>query len=539
MPFRQAAAPGQFSDRTARLGVHFQHQASPTSRKYLLETMGSGVALLDYDNDGRLDIFFANGALIPDPMPKGGRPRKSGPQYWNRLFHQTPDGGFEDVTESAGLQGNGFCTGVAVGDYDNDGLPDLYVTGYGRNTLYHNNGDGTFTDVTSSAGVAGGGWSTSAAWVDYDNDGRLDLIVARYMVWDFEDIYCGSHLPGHRAYCHPDLFQPISVLLYHNDGNGKFTEVSRQAGLTKKCKGLGVAIADFDHDGFMDIFVANDSIEQTLFRNKGDGTFEEVAMMSGVAVDGDGNTFAGMGVDFSDYNNDGWEDLIITDLANQTYALYTNSGDGSFRYDTNAAELGAMTRLHSGWGVRFMDYDNDGWKDLFVAQGHVMDTINLDFPNLHYRESPLLARNAGRRFVDASSQAGAVFQQRWPGRGLAIGDLNNDGRLDAVITTNNGAAHVLMNQTETRHHWISLQLEGVKSNRDGIGARIQVATSHGRQYATVTTAGSYQSSSDRRVHFGLGQALSIDTIEIRWPSGVIQTIRNLKPDQFLKIRESA
>ncbi len=533
------ATPGHFVDATSALGVQFLQQASPTSKKYLLETMGNGVALFDYDNDGRLDLFFTNGGLITDPMPKGTFPVKTGPQYWNRLFHQKTDGTFEDVTEKAGLKGSGYCTGVAVGDYDNDGHADLYVCGYGRNFLYHNNGDGTFTDVTEAAGLGGGGWSTSAAWVDYDNDGRLDLIVCRYMEWDFDDIYCGAHLPGHRAYCHPDLFKPISLLLYHNDGHGKFTEVSQQAGLTHKCKGLGVAIADFDHDGHIDIFIANDSVEQTLFHNKGNGTFEEVGMISGCAVDGDGNTFAGMGVDFTDYNNDGLPDLIVTDLANQTYALYTNTGDGNFRYDTYASGLSAMTLLHSGWGVRFLDYDNDGWKDLFIAQGHVLDTVRVDYPNLHYRETPLLARNAGKngKFIDVSARSGEVFQQRWPGRSMAMGDINNDGRLDVVITTNNGPAYVLLNQTETPHHWISLQLEGVRSNRDGIGARIQITTASGKQSATVTTSGSYQASNDRRVHFGLGEATTVDTIETHWPSGIVQTLRNVKADQFLVIKE--
>lgn len=469
--------------------MHFEHQASPTTKKYLLETMGSGVALFDYDNDGRLDIFFSNGGLITDPMPKGSFPVKTGRQYWNRLFRQKPDGTFEDVTERAGLKGSGYCTGVAVGDYD--------------------------------------------------NDGRLDLIVCRYMVWDFDDIYCGAHLPGHRAYCHPDLFQPISLLLYHNDGNGKFTEVAQKAGLTRKCKGLGVAIADFDQDGHTDIFIANDSMEQALFHNKGNGTFEEVGMISGCAVDGDGNTFAGMGVDFADYNNDGHPDLIVTDLANQTYALYTSTGDGNFRYDTYASGLSAMTLLHSGWGVRFMDYDNDGWKDLFIAQGHVLDTVRVDYPNLHYREPPLLVRNAGKggKFLDVSAHCGEVFQQRWSGRAMAVGDLNNDGRLDVIITTNNGPAYILMNQTETPHHWISIQLEGVRSNRDGIGARIEVTTSAGRQTATVTTSGSYQASSDRRAHFGLAGEPVVSRIEIRWPSGIVQTLHDVKADQFLTVKE--
>ena len=297
--------PGHFADITKKSGVNFQYQSSHTSRKYLIETMGAGVALFDYDNDGRLDIFLVNGAPLQDPTPKGTIPKKSGPAYWNRLYHQKPDGTFEDVTERAGLQGAGYGMGVAVGDYDNDGFEDLYVSAYGGNKLYHNNGNGTFTDVTDKAGVQGSGWSSSAAWVDLDNDGKLDLVVLRYLEWDFDDIWCGEHQPNARAYCHPDVFKPVSPLAYHNNGDGTFTEVAKQLGLDKPAKGLGIAIADYDHDGHIDLFVANDSMLEFLFHNRGDGTFEEVGLAAGVAVDGDGRTFAGMGVDFSDFNNDG------------------------------------------------------------------------------------------------------------------------------------------------------------------------------------------------------------------------------------------
>lgn len=511
--------------------------ASHTSKKYLIETMGAGVALFDYDNDGRLDIFVVNGAPLADLTPKGTIPQKSGPKYWNRLYHQKQDGTFEDVTEKAGLQGVGYGMGVAVGDYDNDGYEDLYVTGYGGNKLYHNNGDGTFTDVTDKAGVGGSGWSTSAAWVDLDGDGLLDLVVLRYLTWDFDDIWCGEHKEGYRAYCHPDYFKPITPLVYHNDGNGHFTEVSEKIGVAKPGKGLGIAIADYDRDGRIDLFVANDSMAEFLYHNKGDGTFEEVALISGVAVDGEGHTFAGMGVDFADYNNDGFPDLVITDLASQMYALYRNNGDGTFTYESYPSGLGRMTMTHSGWGVRFLDYDNDGCKDLLIAQGHDLDTIELTFPNLRYREPMLLARNTGHGFEDVSAEAGSVFREAWVGRGLAIGDIDNDGRLDAVVTTNDGPLYVLRNATPTPNHWLILKLVGHKSNRDAIGAEVKVVTGKIVQVATVTTAGSYLSSSDKRVHFGLGAETVAAAIEIRWPSGIRQTLKNVRADQILQVDE--
>jgi len=528
--------PADFEDVTAQVGVHFLHQAPHSSRKYLLETMGSGVALFDYDNDGRLDLYVLNGAPFGDYVPKGTIPEKTGPKYWNRLYHQRADGTFEDVTEKAGLEGVGYGMGVAVGDYDNDGYEDLFVTSLGGNHLYHNNGNGTFTDVTKQAGVGGSGWSTSAAWVDLDGDGYLDLVVLRYITWDWDDVWCGPR--DNRGYCHPDVFPPISMLVYHNNGNGTFTEEAKKLGLGIPGKALGISIADYDRDGHPDLFVANDSMVEFLFHNKGNGTFDEVGLESGVAVDADGRTFAGMGTDFADYNNDGWPDLFVDDLANQKYALYRNDRDGTFSYDSYATGVAGTTLLHSGWGVRFIDYDNDGWKDLLIAQGHDLDTIEKSFPDLHYREPPMLLRNIdGKRFVSVGPVSNDVFRQRWAGRGLATGDIDNDGREDAVITENGGPVHILMNRTKTANHWIGFKLVGHKSNRDGIGAVIRIDTSEGSQWETVTTSSSYLSASDVRAHFGLGRDTSVKTVEIRWPSGIVQTLKDVPGGQYLRVDE--
>ena len=523
------ASDVQFTDVTKESGLAFTHANSATSSKYLLETMGGGVALLDYDNDGRLDVFFTNGARIDEVMPQGRQPDKSDPKHWNRLYRQGADGSFTDVTEKAGLTGmpqNRYGMGVAVGDYDNDGFADLYVTNFGANTLYRNDGKGAFVDVTARAGVAGSGWSASAGFIDYDNDGHLDLFVTRYLTWGFEmNRYCGEKKPGYRAYCHPDNFEPVANSLFRNNGDGTFTDMSSKAGIEKvPGKGLGVAFADYDDDGLTDVYVANDSAPCFLFRNTGTGAFTEEGLIAGVALNEDGKTFAGMGVDFSDYDNDGRPDLLVTDLSNERYRLFRHNGDGSFRDATNASGVGAASLAFSGWSTRFFDYDNDGWKDIFVAQGHVMDTIEKTSPNLRYLQPPLLLRNESGRF--ARVVAGEVFQKAWAGRGAAFGDLDNDGDVDVVLSNVGQPAVVLRNDGGNRNQWLGIRLSGRKSNRDGIGARVKVVAASGQtQHATVTTAVGYLSASDKRLIVGLGGDATAKLVEIRWPSGAVQRLR--------------
>jgi hypothetical protein len=538
-PGPQAPSPVTFSDITAATRIDFKHAGSPTSVKYLLETMGGGIAIFDYDNDGRMDLFFTNGALLKDPMPKGAVPDKSEPKYWNRLYHQKSDGSFEDVTERTGLKGYGYSMGVAAGDYDNDGHIDLYLTGYGENHLYHNNGDGTFTDVAKKLGVTGGGWSTSAGWIDYDRDGRLDLFVARYLEWDFEKgaMLCGDN-KGTRAYCHPDNFKGATNILYHQKPDGTFEDVSGKAGIADPFgKGLGVAFADFDNDGWPDVFVANDSVRQSLYHNKRDGTFEDIAVTAGAGYDENGKTFAGMGVDAADYDNDGWPDVFITTLSNETYPHYHNNGDLSFTWATNSTSVGQITLPYSGWGTHFIDVDNDGLRDTFVAQSHVLDTIEKSTTYLKYKQTPLLMRNTGKGFVNVSATAGAAFNVPVAARGAAFGDLNNDGQIDIVIGELNGAPIILRNNG-TRNHWLGIRLVGAKSNRDGIGAHVTVTDNSGRgQSFDVSTAGSYLSSNDSRIIAGLGAATGVRAVEVRWPSGQLQMLANPDVDRYVTIKE--
>ncbi|HWT66569.1 MAG TPA: CRTAC1 family protein [Terracidiphilus sp.] len=526
----------RFTEQAESLGVRFHHQAHHSSMSYPLEVMGAGVALFDYDNDGRLDIFFANGASFPDPNPTKQEPHKDSPADWNRLFHQKADGTFEDVTEKAGVSGEGYAMGVAVGDYDNDGNEDLFVAGFPHSHLYHNNGNGTFTDVTQQAGVSGDGWATSAAWVDLDQDGRLDLIVLRYFVWNFDDRDCPTP-DGKRSYCDPKIFPPIVPLVYHNDGDGHFTEVAQKIGMGKPGKGLGLAIADYNRDGKIDVFVANDGMDEFLYRNKGNGTFEETGVAANVATDDNGRDFAGMGVVFQDLNNDGLPDLLIGDLALQTFSLYRNRGDGSFDYASATDGLTRLTMAHSAWGLATIDSDNRGMQDVVAARGHVNVDIRKDNPQLNYLEPPMLLRNTGRGYRDASSCLGAIATEAFAGRGLAVGDIDNDGREDGVMTANDERAYVMHNESPAQNHWISIQLVGTSSNRDGIGAEVRVSTERGAQTKTVTTSGSYESSGDKRVHFGLGDAATLHSVDVTWPSGRHEAVALSLVDRFYVITE--
>lgn len=508
-------------------GIDFAHRNSPTAQKYLIETMGGGVALLDFNNDGRLDIFLVNSGKLEDPVKLPANFARQEPAFWNRLYRQNQDGSFTDITAAAGLAdaGNNYGMGVAVGDYNSDGFADLYVTNYGRNVLYRNNGNGTFSDVTAEAGVAAGGWSASAGFLDFDNDGQLDLFVTRYLDWDISrNILCGTPF---RAYCRPDKFAGVTNVLFHNEGGGRFRDVSEPSGIASaKGKALGVAFNDYDGNGFPDIFVANDGMEQFLFHNKGDGTFEERAFPSGVALSDDGQSYAGMGVAFADYDNDGRPDIAVTNLALEKYALYRNEGSGQFSYSSLTTGLAALTARNSGWGVGFYDFDNDGWKDLFVAQSHVLDNVEKIHSGLRYLEPPVLFRNEAGRFEKSVLALPCVA-----GRGAAFGDLNNDGYVDAVVSLLGGHPMVLLNRGG-QNHWLTLKLAGLRGNRSGIGATVKV----GKQWAYATASGSYLSASDERLYFGLGSEKQA-AVEIVWPGGKKQVIENVAADRIVTVKE--
>ena len=524
-----AATPAsevQFTDITQSSGVNFRHENSATSNKYLIETMGGGVALLDYDNDGRLDIFFTNGAAIPSL-------EKDSPTFFNRLYRN--DGGmkFTDVTSEAGVAGAGYSMGAAAADYNNDGYADLFVAGVYRNILYRNLGNGKFEDVTEKAGIKSDKWSVAAGWFDYDNDGWLDLFVVNYAHWapDF-DRYCGERDRNLRVYCHPKYFEGLPNTLYRNRRDGTFEDVSAKAGIAGHIgRGMSVAFADYDNDGFMDVFVTNDNLPNFLFHNRGDGTFEEVALQAGVALTNNGLPIASMGADFRDFDNDGLCDLNVTALAGETFPLFQNLGKGFFQDITHKSRLATLSTARSGWSNGFFDFNNDGWKDLFTANSDVNDLIDL-FGSTHYKQPNSVFANLGNgMFRDVSLEAG--FDLARAHRGSAFADFDNDGKIDVVVSALGEPAELWQNVSPDPNHWLILKLAGTRSNRDGIGAKIHL----GNQSNHVTTAAGYASSSPAVVHFGTGKLEKIERIEIRWPSGIVQVVRNVATNQVLEVHE--
>lgn len=528
------ARPVKFVDIAQSAGIRFRHDNAASTEKYLIETMGSGCAWIDYDQDGLLDLYLVNGAATRVYTPAHA--------LRSALYRNNGDGTFADVTDKAGVGAEGlFGMGVAVGDYDNDGFPDLLVLGYGKCILYHNNGNGTFTDVTPRAGVANAGrWASSAAWFDYDNDGRLDLVIANYIDWSPDrNFWCGDHGPGMRSYCHPDDYNGQLSTLYHNNGDGTFTDVSKKSGLgLKPGNGLGVVTFDYDDDGWQDVFIANDSMANFLFHNNRDGSFREVGYEAGVAVSADGLPEAGMGTDAADTTGDGRMDLVVTHLDSQLARLYRNMGDGTFDDATLRSQLGYTTFHMSGFGARFMDYDNDGARDIFMANGHVLDNIERYNSSVHYAEPKLMFRNLGKGiFENVSDHLGADFLVPRVSRGAAIGDFDNDGDLDILVNNNGEAPQLLRNDGGNANHWIQIFLVGTKSNRDGVGARIKLVAGDLVLYDQKKGGMSYQSAQDPRLHFGLGDRQVVDSVQITWPSGSATALRNLKADQVITIKE--
>jgi enediyne biosynthesis protein E4 len=532
------AAAIEFENIIKSSQINFVLRNSVSPQRYTIETMTGGVALFDYNNDGLLDIFLTNGASIPSLD-------KSDPSFWNRLYRNNGDGTFTDVTESAGLKGKCYSMGAAAADYDNDGYTDLYVAGYNCNQLFHNNRDGTFTDVTDKAGVGGiipklgKAWSVAAGWFDYNNDGLLDLFVVNYLNYDIKS----AHLcvqEGLPAYCPPVDFLGTPNILYRNNGDGTFTDVSQQSHISDFVgKGMGLSFADYDGDGFTDIFVTNDTFQNYLLHNNGDGTFSEVGLQAGVAYNAFGDAVAGMGTDFRDLDNDGKPDIFETAMFGEGFPIYLNLSDGQFQDVTGASGMTAATSRLTAWGAGVYDFDNDGYKDLFTANSDILDN-SMQLAHRPYALPNGLFRNKGNlTFEDLSLKAGPTFSIPAPHRGAAFGDLNNDGKIDIVVTVLNGLPEIMMNRTKNQNHWIIFNLVGVKSNRDGLGAKIKITTALGSQYNEATTALGYNSSSDKRVHFGLGSASVIDKIEIAWPSGMRQILTNVKSDQILTVREAA
>jgi len=541
VPFESAArktpAAIRFENRQARSHVGFVLNNGTIASKPIVDSVLGGVAVLDYDGDGFLDIFFTNGANLPDMA-------KQGPEFSNRLYRNKHDGTFEDVTAAAGVGGDGYSMGVAVGDYDNDGFPDIFVAGVNRNILYHNNGHSGFTDVTAKAGLEGldsGGkknWSVGAAWFDYDNDGLLDLFVSNYLDWSFENnVLCGES--GKRLSCSPAHYRGLPNTLYHNNGDGTFSDVSAAVGISGHTgKGMGVAIADFDGDGFADVFVANDNERNFLFHNDAGRSFSEVGVLAGTAFTEDGVPASSMGVDFRDLDGDGKPDLVVTALEGETFTVRKNIGGGLFSDITYQSGVGLASNVMSGWSVGAFDFDNDGDKDLFVTNSHASENVE-KYSFRHYRQHNAVFRN--RRdgtFLNVSAASGLATEPVRAHRGAAFGDLNNDGGVDVVTSSIGDLAEIWFNTSPSRGHWILIQTVGRKSNRDGIGTAIKLTAASGRvQYNHVTTSVGYVSSSDRRVHFGLGGDTVVKELELRWPSGKIQTLKDLAVDRVVKVTE--
>jgi hypothetical protein len=516
--------PIRFREISREAGISFVLENNPTERKHLIETMPGGIAVLDYNGDGRPDIYFTNGAAIPSL-------EKSTPKFWNRLYRN--DGGlkFTDVTEEAGVAGAGYSMGAAVADFDNDGRVDLFVAGVNRNTLYRNLGSGKFEDVTAKAGIASGEWAVAAGWFDYDRDGNLDLWVVHYAKWSTDyDRFCGDATKGLRIYCHPKYFEGLASTLYRNQGDGTFEDVSSRAGIAgSRGRGMSVAFADYDQDGWPDAFVTNDNMPNFLFHNRGDGTFEEVALEAGVALRDHGKAVASMGVEFKDYDNDGLPDLFVTALAGETFPVFRNLGKGGFADATYQSRVGGISIHHSGWGLGVFDFNNDGWKDLFSANSHVNDRVELTGAAV-YREKNSVFANSGGVFQDVSDEAGLSLVRAH--RGAAFADFNGDGRIDAVVSALGEPAELWENVSPPQH-WLGVKLAGVKANRDGIGARIRVAG----QTLEVTTAVGYASSVSGPAHIGLGKQTGPLKLEILWPGGGSQTVDVATVDRVIEFRQ--
>jgi hypothetical protein len=532
----ESAIPVHYTDVRESAKITFQQDSTQTDEKYYLETMGTGVAWIDYDQDGLMDLYFVQSG--PTDLYKPPHPIRSA------LYHNNGDGTFTDVTEKAGVGGEGhYGQGVAVGDYDNDGYPDLYVTGYGRAILYHNNGNGTFSDVTTKAGLADeGGWSTSAGWFDYDRDGWLDLVVTNYIEWSPKNnLWCGERRPGYRSYCHPGNYKGQRIKLYHNNHDGTFTDVSDASGVGKpEAKGMGVVLADFNNDGWTDIAIANDSWPNFLFINKHNGTFEDVSLVSGLAASEDGRYEAGMGIDAADVDGDGWMDVYITHLDFELNRLYRNSQDGTFTDETFRSRIGNKAVLLSGVAAKFLDYDNDGWNDILQLNGAMLDNVALYHGEVSYKEPLLMYRNLGKgEFDKVSDSLGPDFMRPIVGRGLATADYDNDGDIDIVTNNRGDFPSLLRNDGGNANNWLSVQLVGTKSNRDGIGASLKLTSDGFVQVEQAKGGMSYMSASDPRIHFGLGKRAKIASLEITWPSGQIDRLTNVPTNQIITVKEGA